>query len=214
MFPTTAFYMWPTSLARREVGLNVTRTSGVDGSNMESVSSAIPELTAQVLQASTYLTRDVPGFKDASISAIAARVGVRETKRIVGVEVLETADVISGRKRPDGIARGSHHVDIHGRGTFQLRKYIEGGASYDVPYGSLLAHGVPNLAVAGRCISSSREANSSVRVMGSCIATGEAAGTAIGVASELSIDRLRDVPVESVRERLHERGALVDASVT
>ncbi|MEX2562907.1 MAG: FAD-dependent oxidoreductase, partial [Nitriliruptoraceae bacterium] len=40
MFPTTAYYTWPTSTKRREVGLNVTRLTGVDGADARSVSAA------------------------------------------------------------------------------------------------------------------------------------------------------------------------------
>src|SRR5690606_40309587 len=52
------------------------------------------------------------------------------------------------------------------------------GRSYDIPYRSLIPQNLRNLLVAGRCFSSTREANGSARVMGPCLSMGEAAGTA------------------------------------
>lgn len=213
MFPTTAFYMWPTSLQRNEVGLNVTRISRVDGADMQAVSRALPTLTDQVLKARSFLVSEIPGFAEASISSIAPRVGVRETKRIVGLVELTTDDVLTARKRDDGVARGSHHIDIHGEGSFQLRRYIPDGGSYDIPMGSLIPGGLDNLVVAGRCIAASREASGSARVIGSCIATGEAAGVMAALAIRTAVNDVRLLPVGEVRSQLKSRGALVEAEV-
>ena len=54
----------------------------------------------------------------------------------------------------------------------------EDGQTYDIPPRCLRARGVENLFVAGRCLSASHEALGSARVIGTCLATGEAAGTA------------------------------------
>ena len=47
-----------------------------------------------------------------------------------------------------------------------------------MPYRVLIAPGYPNLLVAGRCISADRQALASLRVMASCMGTGQAAGAA------------------------------------
>lgn len=213
MFPTTAFYTWPTSRAKSEVGLNVTRIADVDGTSMEAVSKVLPSLGEQAQQASQFLRKELPGYESASISALAARVGVRETKRIVGEERLETEDVLGGRKRDDGVGRGAHHVDIHGAGTYQLRRYIDDGGSYDIPLGALIPQEVPNVIVAGRCLSSSREANGSARVMGPCIAMGEAAAVAATIARSHGADRVADLDPNLVRAALDERGALTEPAI-
>ena len=51
------------------------------------------------------------------------------------------------------------------------------------PYGCLIPLGINNMLIAGRCISSTREAHSSARVMGTCMATGQAAGTAAAISA-------------------------------
>lgn len=213
MFPTTAFYMTPTSLTRSELTLNVTRIAKVNGADASAVSRALPVLAQQVVQARDFLASEVPGFEASSIAAVGPHVGIRETKRIVGMVELTTQDVLSARKREDGIARGSHHVDIHADGSFQVREYIASGGSYDIPMGSLIPRGGGNVIVAGRCIGASREASGSARVIGSCLATGEAAGVMAGISVAKSLTDVNDLDVEIVRSELHRRKALLDSSV-
>ncbi len=52
------------------------------------------------------------------------------------------------------------------------------GLAYDIPYRCLIPVDLKNVIAAGRCLASDRGANGSARVMGTCIATGEAAGRA------------------------------------
>jgi hypothetical protein len=49
-------------------------------------------------------------------------------------------------------------------------------------------------------------------MMGSCLAMGQAAGTAAAMASADSLSDIREVPVEALRERLREQGAIVDGT--
>lgn len=55
---------------------------------------------------------------------------------------------------------------------------------YDIPYGTLLSKTVENLIVSGRCISATHIAMASARVIGTCFAIGEAAGTAAALSLE------------------------------
>lgn len=209
MFPTTAVWMWPTSMGRQEMGFNTTRIAGIDGTDSEAIARAAAELAGQVRQATSFLQRRLPGFEAARLSGVAPKVGVRETRRVRGEETLRTEDVVEGRKRPDGVARGAHHVDIHGSGTDQVRRYVRDGRSYDIPYGALIPVGPTNLLVAGRCLSSEREANGSARVMGTCLAMGQAAGTAAAMAADAGTEA-GAVDVSALREALQSDGAVVD----
>lgn len=130
-----------------------------------------------------FLKAQVPGFESAEFSGVAPRIGIRETRRVMGDYVLTGDDVLNARKRPDGIARGGHEIDVHGAGTAHDRRVIASGGSYDIPYGTLIPRNVNNLLLAGRCLSSTREGQSSARVMGTCMAMGQAAGTAAAMAA-------------------------------
>jgi len=72
----------------------------------------------------------------------------------------------------------------------------------------MIPKGVTNLLVTGRAISSDRAANSALRVQASCMAMGQAAGVTAALAARRGCD-VRDVPVEDVKGRLRELGAIV-----
>lgn len=212
MYPSTGVFMWPTSLQRREVGLNSTRIAGIDAMNTAALSEALSTLSQQVEMCLSFLRKNAPGFENAHLSGVAPRVGIRETRRILGEYVLTADDVLEGRKFDDGIAKGSHHIDLHGKGTDQERIPVKDGRSYDVPFRSLIPQNVENLLVAGRCFSSTREANGSARVMGPCLSMGQAAGTAAALMAKEDFVNVRDVSVEQLRGTLKEQGAIVDGT--
>ena len=62
--------------------------------------------------------------------------------------------------------------------------------------------------MAGRCVSSDRETNSSLRVKASCMAMGQAAGTAAAIAVREGMDAAQ-VPVDMVKQTLDENGAII-----
>lgn len=191
-----------------EVTINVTRVQGLDATDADDLSRAEIECQRQVISMVKWLRAKAPGFRHARLMSVPFQVGVRETRRIKGVCTLTKEDVIEGRDFPDAIGRGAYPLDIHdpaanidvmgrqvsGRGI----SIIHIMRSYGIPYRCLVPEAVDNLLVAGRCISATHEAAGSVRGMAVCMVTGEAAGTAAGIAvqdgvlpREVSIDKLR-----------------------
>lgn len=202
----------PVSMKRREIYCNTTRIADVDATRTDQLSRALPDLMDQVWASSGFLAKRVPGFETAQFSGIAPRIGIRETRRIMGDYVLTADDVLEGRKREDGVAKGAHHIDVHGSGTNQLRRPIADGGSYDIPYGSLVARNVQNVLLAGRNFSATREAHGSARVMGTCMAMGQAVGTAAAMVCENGLPNVRDVPVPDLRARLKAQGGVIDGT--
>jgi hypothetical protein len=204
--------MGPISMARREIYCNTTRIANIDATRTDQLTKALPDLMDQVWTCAAFLRAAVPGFEQAVFSGIAPRIGIRETRRIVGDEVLTAQDVLSARKREDGVAKGCHHIDIHGSGRDQLRQPIPDGGSYDIPFGALVAKGLNNVMMAGRCLSATREAHGSARVMGTCMAMGQAVGTAGALASSTQAGSIRQLPVGELRARLKEQGAVIEGT--
>jgi hypothetical protein len=131
-----------------------------------------------VLALATFL-RTLPAFADSFVSHTAPQVGVRESRRVVGRYQLTRADVLSGRKFEDAVARASWPIELWEEGHLGATyEYLPDGETYDIPLSSLQARDVANLFVAGRCMSASHEALGSARVIGTCLATGEAVGAA------------------------------------
>jgi hypothetical protein len=116
-------------------------------------------------------------FARAFLSHTAPQVGVRESRRVIGRYQLTREDVLTGRKFEDGVVRAGWPIELWEDGCLGASyEYLDDGETYDIPLRSLQARDVDNLFVAGRCMSASREALGSARVIGTCLAMGEATG--------------------------------------
>ena len=212
MFPTSMIAVLPVSTARREVSINCTQIADVDATDPRKLSATVPTFFRQIQTAMRFLQRRVPGFEDAQFSGVASKVGVRETRRIVGEFVLTEADVLEARKREDVVAKGGHEIDLFAV-TSHRRQTIREGGSYDLPLAAAIPKGVRNMFAVGRCISSTREAQSSARVMGTCMAMGQAAGTAAAMCAADAgwSGDVRDTPLKPLQARLEEQGAILES---
>ena len=136
----------------------------------------------QAERCGAFLRAHMPGFGEAFVSDTAPRLGIRETRRIRGRYRLTEGDVLGGRRFEDGICRAAWPIELHvGDGMTEWR-FLDDGLWYTVPYRCLVPEGVPNLLAAGRCLSATREGFASARVIGPCLAEGQAAATAVGIA--------------------------------
>jgi len=211
MYKSSMVAVTPISIARKEVSLNTTRIGRLDATRTDQLSQALPDLMDQVWMCANFMRKYVPGFENAVFSGLAPRIGIRETRRIVGEYVLTGDDIMEARKRSDGVAKGCHELDIHLADTGHVRSAIKDGGSYDIPLGCLIARDLSNVLVAGRCLSSTREAHSSARVMGTCMAMGDAAGTAAAMMVQSNREGdIREVLVPTLRAKLKESGAVLD----
>lgn len=190
-----------------EVLINVSRVSGLDPTWAEDLTKAEIEGRRQVLQLEAFLRQSVPGFEQASLSAVGTQIGVRETRRIVGLYTLNGTDVLDGRRFEDVIARSGYPIDIHNpEGKGVTANFIREGGAYDIPYRCLVPQRITNLLLAGRCISTTHEAQATTRLTPSCMALGQAAGTAAALAVRHQCDAAQ-VPVPELQERLLAGGA-------
>ena len=117
-------------------------------------------------------------------------------------------DLLTCREFEDSVAVGCYSVDIHspdGSGT--TIKKIPAGKWYHIPYRALLPEGADNLLVAGRCISSTHEAQSAYRVLPIVANIGEAAGLAAALAKKEGAT-LADVPMDMLHTLLDESNLL------
>ncbi len=213
---------WP-DVPRERVGIyegstpgewrvNTSRLLGLDGTKAEDLTRGEIAGRRQVHELMAFFRKRVPGFADARLIDTAAQVGVRETRRIVGEYVLTVEDICAGRRFPDTIALCSYGVDVHnpeGPGQGRRQEY-ETANVYEIPYRCLVPRQVEQLLVAGRCISSTHEANGAVRVMPPCFATGQAAGTAAALAARAGRPP-REVPADELRRTLAARGQVLES---
>lgn len=172
------------------------------------VSIAEMQAREQMLELYTFMKENVPGFENSTLLMSAPQIGVRESRMIDGEYVITADDLLSCKKFDDAIACGVYGVDIHspdGSGT--VRKHIPRGEYYTIPYRALIPKNRNNLLVAGRCISSTHEAQSAYRVMPIVCCIGEAAGIAAGLAARKHI-RPAEVPVKELQEKIGAYGGM------
>jgi hypothetical protein len=125
-----------------------------------------------------FLRRGGPGFAASYVAAWPARAGVRESRRIVGRYRLQADDIEQGVQFPDGVAFAAWPMELRETAKGPKLRFPTGDEPCAVPLRALQAAEDEALFMAGRCISCSHEAQASVRVIGTCLATGEAAGLA------------------------------------
>ena len=112
--------------------------------------------------------------------------GKRESRRMCGEYTVSQKDISSGKVFEDEIAYGGWPLDDHFPGGFYHRGIpntdIPTPAPYSLPYRALYSKNVENLFFAGRNISMTHMAMSSIRVMATCALLGEAVGKAAFIA--------------------------------
>jgi hypothetical protein len=195
---------------RGERNVNATQANGFDTLSLEGVAAAETELRGQVEMVVRFLRRNVPGYETCRIRSSASTLGVRETRRIMGDYVLADRDVETGARFPDVVVHNAWFlIDIHNpTGGGQAEGQAAQARKYDIPYRCLLPRGLDNLITAGRCISGTHRAHASYRVMGICLAIGQAAGTAAALSAAAGVAP-RDLSASRVQEALARSGAVL-----
>src|SRR5690606_21946497 len=170
---------------------------------VKDVSYAEKESLRQALSVADYLQRN--GFENYILSHVPGQVGVRETNQIIGHYILTEEDILSGRRFPDVVAQTNYEIDIHSpdgkKGTDE--RHIDG---YDIPYRCMVPLKVEGLLVAGRAISATHVAMSSMRVQATCFALGQSAGIAAAISLEDGVS-VREVAIDKVQAELAKQDA-------
>lgn len=136
----------------------------------------------QAHELARYFKSSLPGFSNAYISRV-GKLGVRESRRIVGQYILEQDDIIHPKNFADAIAVGAFPIDIHQPDGNSL-SCVSVSKAYSIPSRCLISKDIDNLIMCGRCISATHEAIASARISATAMATGQAAGAIAAAYSE------------------------------
>lgn len=161
--------------------------------------------------------KELPHFAQAEIVQMGHGIGIRESRRVRGRKTLDAQMVISAAKQPDAIGHGFWMIDIHdpagtGYTTHSDRKpgmWLEPGESYHIPLGICLNGQIPNLAVVGRCASTTHEGLASVRLQSHCMVMGQGVGTAAAMALQSGLD-MAGVDVGKLQQALRKDGVYLE----
>ena len=197
-------------------GGNIGHTFNLDGTDEESLTHAYLWGRESLQEYERYYKHYLKGFEEMELVATGSLLGVRETRRIIGDYILNIEDFKSLSCFDDEIGRYSYPIDIHiakpdkesydkfHKEFTSLR--LDKGESYGIPYRVLTPKGLDNTLVAGRCVSTDRNMQASIRVMPGCYITGQAAGVAAAMAAKSGTDT-RSIEIRDLQTRLRAMGA-------
>ena len=172
----------------------------LDGSDAADLTAAEIQVRRGLQEHLNKLRQDFP---DAALVETATSIGVRETRRVVGLYTITEDDALSGRPQPDSIAVSSNPVP----GYYGKRRFFD-HLGFEIPYRSLVPADLDNVLLAGRCISASQPAFQSARSMAPNMAISQASGTAAAMC--ISADcRPADLDVTALQQQLVNDGAVV-----
>lgn len=201
--------LWFITPEKDVIHFNTTRVIKKSAINGIELSEAEIEARIQLRQYLKFLKKNVSGFENSKIHSIAHHIGVRESRRVVGIDYIGVKTFEQAKKYPDAIARVKYPIDIHnpdGSGT--IIKHLAENDWYEIPYGCIVAKDVSNLLVGGRPISVDHALHSSMRVMPPACSVGQAAGVAAAMAVEQYIDPDKLDGIK-LRKRLKKMGAVL-----
>jgi hypothetical protein len=141
----------------------------------------------KIMTSLDFYRKNVPGFESAVLIETASQIGVRESRRVEGEYTLTKEDVVEGKRFFDVVARNL----------------------FDIPYRCLVPRKVDGLLASGRCISTTHEAQASIRMICPCYATGEVAGIAAAKAVTDGVEP-REIDVRGLQESLLKHGVVIE----
>ena len=131
---------------------------------------------------------DHPDSAHWALDWVGAIPGKRESRRFLGPKILTQGDLESGRLYDDVVAYGGWWLDLHpptGVDAINESPCVHHRIPlYGIPLRALYSRNVGNLFFAGRNMSATHVAFSSLRVMGTCAVMGQAVGAAAAMLRE------------------------------
>lgn len=204
----------------RTVGFNAGHVFDVDNTDPVSLSRSLTQGRKLAQAYRDALAEFFPeAFGNAYLALTGSLMGIRESRRVLGDYVLTLDDYLARRTFSDEICRNSYYIDVHNKSAKVARtvaqmqeRHSEGhrygpGETHGIPYRCLTPKALRNVLVAGRSVSCEQLVQGSVRVMPVCLAMGEAAGMAAGMALSAPRADVHAVDTDALRGKLRAAGA-------
>ena len=125
-----------------------------------------------------HLRASLDGLANARITTLPVRAGIRESRSWIGERVLTEEDILESRRDEQAVANATWPIELRETARGPRLLYPREPKACGIPLGCLRARDLQNVFVAGRCLSATHRAKASIRVMGTALATGQAAGIA------------------------------------
>ena len=200
-------FIYIATASERLLAINTSRLTRIDASDPIELSKGLETGYSQVWELVQFMRENMPGFEEVEISQIAPALGIRETRHFAGEEHLTMDTLYTEATSNRAIALSAYNIDIHsGTGDHIDLHVVE--EPFGIPFGSLLPQKVDGLLLSGRTISVDSTVFAAARVMGTCMALAEAAGTAAAIAVRESVQP-KQIDVAELRQVLAAHGAIL-----
>lgn len=182
--------------------INSANLKSVDATDTRALSKAEITLRHQIMTLAKMLKKYIPGFENSYVNWTPNSAGVRLT-RIIDCEYdLSVEEITQGKCFED-------QVFLYGFHDCAPRITIRDGGYYGFPFRAMVPKKIEGILVAGRCVTSTWEAHMSTRNTVSCMAQGQAAGTAAAISVRDNI-LPRNVEISRLQKTLREQGVVLD----
>ena len=169
----------------------------------DALADAEYELRRRQMEAVELLRKTVPGARNAFIARTAPAITIRRARCIECEYDITNEEIINGRHFDDDIySYGFHDLAPH----FQIKN----GGTYGLPFRSIQVKGLENLMAIGMMITSEHNAHMSTRNTVSCMAMGQAAGTAAALCAGGKIGNVRELPYGTLHDALKQADVWFD----
>ena len=170
----------------------------VSPTDRDAVTSTDLELRKRQLKGVEVFRKYIPGCEKAFIARTSPTLNIRRGRCIVCDYDITHEDVTEGRHFDDD-------VFVYGFHDWAPRYQVKDGGTYGIPYRALCVRNIDNLFVSGMMITSDRRPHMSTRNTVSCMAQGQATGTAAALCVQNDYST-RDLSYDLLRGKLEKDG--------
>ena len=158
---------------------------GIPWNHDDNTSSSEYRTKNLVYEIYSFLKTTVPAFQNSKVKWIADEVGYRTGHRPICRTTLTENDVLSCKKSLESICNAVWPIEFWEVGNKKVdMTYFPENDHYSIPASCLISKEIGNLFFAGKLISATENAIASARVIGTCLATGYAAGVLAAYKSQ------------------------------
>jgi len=178
----------------------------VSPTNRDAASDAEFEIRRRQQAILNLFRKTIPGAESAFIARTAPSITIRRGRCI------ECDYDITN----DEIVNGTHFLDdVYSYGFHDMapRIQVKDGKTYGLPYRAMLVKNIDNLFAIGMMVTSDFQAHMSTRNTVSCMAMGQAAGTAAALCARQDFKGTRDLPYSILYDALKQGNVWFDAEV-
>lgn len=199
-----------TMVLPNQVSVLMAKVANTNAIHYGELNEAILKAKLEIPFINDFFRKYIPGFENSKVISVCPQIGIRETRRIRGAYVLTIDDIYTQEKFDDVIGHGAYYPDVHPPKGIdkKVSEIVHPEEPYDIPYRCLVTNEISNILVAGRCASATHRAMGSLRILGTCMVMGEAAGAAAALSLNIGCD-VKKIDVNYLQNKLRSQGAFI-----